>query len=270
MGVSTNGKKKPAAAEIPAAQGADRVGKLALVSIVAGVVFLTLLVAWFLWSGFTKIPTSPAGLAATIAAQSTQIAQMAQTQAPATESTEEPTAALEATAEPTKLPAAAPTACRDGELVLVHEADAGDVLPRTPVGEAERVDIIEIGVPGGGFGGYDRFILITPRLGTVWMVNIREGARTIASRGFCGTNEAVASWAIQAHVPSFQQASRDPLGNQPPAEEIGVYVLRYEEHSLTEIKPGRLNAEDVVGWIDVSFHEGVNVSAVPLTVAPAP
>jgi len=161
-----------------------------------------------------------------------------------------------------------PAACRDGELVLVHAADEGDVLDRLPVGEAERVNIVEIGVPGKGFGGYDRFIVVVPSLGAIWQVNISTGARTIASRGFCSTNEAVANWALEVHVPSFLQASRDQDGNQPPASEIGVYILNYEAGTLTELKPGRLSAMEILKWIDLSFHKGTNVSSVILTVAP--
>jgi len=169
------------------------------------------------------------------------------------------------------VPPAAPAAgCRDGELVLVHAADLGEFLDRLPVGEAERADIMEISHLGNGFGHYDRAIIVLPRLGPVWMVDVVKGAKTVATRGFCGTNEAVAQWAVTAHVPSLQQASRDSEGKQPPESEIAVYRLDFEARALIVVKPATAgNAptpEEILTWIEVSFHEGGTVSYVPLHV----
>lgn len=180
------------------------------------------------------------------------------------------------TAQPTEAPAPtqAPTAgpCRDGELVLIHAADAGDTLDRLPIGEAERVDILEISWPGKGFGGLERAIIVLPRLGPVWQVNAKAGAQTVATRGFCGSNEAVADWAVTAHVQSLQQASRDADGNQPSAGEIGVYRLDYEAKVLIVVKKTTAtnapSPEELLSKIELSFNEGGKVSAVPLTVAP--
>lgn len=163
---------------------------------------------------------------------------------------------------------AAPGACYDGELVLTHKADEGDTLSRTPVGEAERADIMEMSWAGEGFGGLDRAIVVIPRLGPVWAVNVKAGVQTIATRGFCGTNEAVASWAVAAHVPSLQQASRDAEGQQPTSEEVGVYRLDYEARALYVEKaaPAGPSPEEVLGWIELSFHEGGVRSSTPLHV----
>lgn len=189
----------------------------------------------------------------------------------------EPTATEAPTAEPTAALTSAPTAapsgpCRDGQLVLVHAADAGDTLDRLPVGEAERVDIMEISWPGQGFGDLDRAIVVLPRLGPVWQADVLPGAQTVSTRGFCGTNEAVADWAVKAHVPSLQQASRDGQGDQPSADEIGVYRLDYEARTMIIVKKATTaNApapEEVLSHIELSFHENGNVANVPLTVAP--
>lgn len=194
------------------------------------------------------------------------------TAAPTSAPTSAPTATPTAAPTATPIISAPPAACRDGELVLVHAADAGDTLDRLPVGEGERVDIMEISWPGQGFGGLDRAIIVIPRLGNVWQVNVLLGAQTVATRGFCGTNEAVAEWAVTAHVPSLQQASRDATGNQPPAAEIGVYRLDYEARALIVVQAATAanapSPEEVLTRIELSFHEDGNVSAVPLTVAP--
>lgn len=187
---------------------------------------------------------------------------------------------------PTRMPNSAPTAqsvvidptqpsgtgvCEDGKLVLVYNAPVGTVLDRTPVGEAGRVDIMEISKePGKGQGNHDRAIIDIPTLGNVWMVDVKAGADTIMTRGFCGTNEAVADWAVKAHVPSLQQASRDANGNQPPADEIGVYRLDFEARAFIVVKaatsPNAPSPEEVLSWIEVSFNEGGNISAVPMHV----
>lgn len=163
-----------------------------------------------------------------------------------------------------------PASCVDGELVFVLKTPEGQVFQRTPVGEAARADIVEVGRLGGnGFGGWDRFILVVPRLGPVWEVNVLDTS-TVAERGFCGDNAAVAKWAVEQHVPSFRQASRDPNGKQPGIDEIAVYRLDFEKREMIVEKPANSpvapKPETVLGWFDVSFHQGQNKSAVPMHV----
>lgn len=174
---------------------------------------------------------------------------------------------------PTKLPVLptntpvleAVAKCFDGENVFTFAAPKFQVLPRVPMGEAERADIVEVGVPGKGFGGFDRFILEIPRKGNVWQPNLQEGALTAHEIGFCGQDDAVTDWAIKTIVASLQHASRDPQGNQPDAGEITVVRLRFEDATLQEVKPGSLKAEDIASrWLDVSFRENGKTSAVRL------
>lgn len=161
--------------------------------------------------------------------------------------------------------------CEDGKLVLVYNAPVGTVLDRTPVGEAERADIMEFSKePGRGFGNHDRAIVVIPRLGPVWMVDVKKGADTIMTRGFCGTNEAVTDWAIKAHIPSLQQASRDANGDQPPANEIGVYRLDFEARALIVVKAATADnapsPEEILSWIEVMFNDGTSISDVQMHV----
>lgn len=162
--------------------------------------------------------------------------------------------------------------CEDGKPVLVYNADAGQVLDRTPLGEAERADILEISYEGKGlgFGSHARAIIVIPRLGPVWMVDAVAGSDTIMTRGFCGTNEAVTDWAIKAHIPSLQAASRDSNGDQPPADEIAVYRLDFEAGAfIVEKAATAANAptpEEVLSWIEVMFNENGHASAVPMHV----
>lgn len=180
---------------------------------------------------------------------------------------------------PTSTPTTAPTpeliaagadngdkACKDGELLFRDTYPEGMVSPRVPLGEAERENIVELSWPGNGFGGLDRAILVTPRLGPVWGVNV-TGAQTISARGFCGWGDEVTRWAVSQHVPSLQQASRDINGAQPVATEIGVFRLDYEAGALIEIVPGATGvAEGLLERIDVTFSEGAVHSAQPLTL----
>lgn len=158
--------------------------------------------------------------------------------------------------------------CADGELILVHAADQGGVLSRIPIGEAERVDIVEVSWRGKGFGDLDRIILVTPPKGSVWEVNVKPGANTIAARGFCGSKAEVEAWAVKAHVASLQQASRDKNGNQPQDGEIGVYSLDFEKGALNVVQGAGKGPDpkELLDKIDVSFHEGNIASNVPLHV----
>lgn len=158
------------------------------------------------------------------------------------------------------------TTCEDGELLFRDTYPEGEVSPRVPLGEAEREDIVELSWPGQGFGGLDRAILVTPRLGPVWGVNI-IGAQTIGARGFCGWGDEVTNWAKTQHIPSLQQASRDTTGAQPATTEIGVFRLNYEDGILIQVVPGAQGvAEGLLSRLDVTFSEGNNHSAQPLTL----
>ncbi|MBI3558950.1 hypothetical protein HY085_01010 [Candidatus Gottesmanbacteria bacterium] len=199
----------------------------------------------------------------------------------ATAETPRPTARVVATkpANPNVAPATAtapavvPATCfEDGKLEYVVNAvqDGRRFIERQPIGLSAKTSIVEIGrLEGRGFGGFDRVILVVPPKNSEWQINLNR-VSTVAERGFCGDLDAVKKWAVQAHVPSLQQASRDARGNQPSEGEIAVYSLDFKSGRLEIVKPATGSApspEDFLGWVDVSRRQGGQGQNVVINVA---
>ncbi len=155
----------------------------------------------------------------------------------------------------------------DGELgPVAFDMGKPRVYARSPIGSAERETIVELAWPGRGFGGFDRAVVVLPRLGAVWQMNVKSYS-TQAQRFFCGTGEEVTQWASKAHLPSFQQASRNQNGAQPQEGEVALIRLNYEEGTAKVVVAGRAGvAEKVVSMMDLSFHEGGKESNQPLSL----
>lgn len=153
----------------------------------------------------------------------------------------------------------------DGELgPVAFDMGKPKVYSRSPLGSAERATIVELSWPGQGFGGFDRAIVVLPRLGPVWQVNV-TGYSTQMQRFFCGWGDEVVNWAVEAHLPSHMQASRNKNGVEPATNEIPVLALNYEEGSVRIVVEGRTGvAEKALSMLDLSFHEGDVQSAQPL------
>lgn len=170
---------------------------------------------------------------------------------------------------PTTAPAVAPATCvEDGKLEYVVNAvqDGRRFIERQPIGLAAKTSIVEVGqLDGVGFAGWNRAILVVPTKGDVWQVNLNH-VSTVAERGFCGKMPDVVNWAITAHVPSLQQASRDAKGNQPSAEEIGVYRFDFERRALIVEKPSNVDLGTILGMVDVSFRQNGQNNNVPMHV----
>lgn len=187
-------------------------------------------------------------------------------QAPAPKPVETGKNGSETAGDPTPSAAAA---CRDGEMVQSDQVDTPDsALTRLPVGEAARANVVHLAWVGDGFAGLRRAIVITPALGPVWGVHVKEGLFSLAGRGFCGTPAEVAAWADPAEVDSLRRASAATDGSMPPSDEIPVYILNYEARTITTVKaaPNGPTAQEVLDWLEVTFSEGGNHSAVPMHV----
>lgn len=180
-----------------------------------------------------------------------------------------PNTATPASEQPTAQPTETGP-CLDGQMVLDELANQGSLLNRLMVGEAERVTVVHVSWPGEGFAGLDRVIVIAPRQGPVWQVFVKSGAYSIATRGFCGSNQEVADWADPAEVESLRRASADSDGEIPPVSEIGIYLLNYEERTLIVVKnaPDGPTPEEVLNHLELTFSENGNNANVPLAVAP--
>lgn len=178
-------------------------------------------------------------------------------------------AAVRPNVAPATAPAVAPAICADdGKLEYVVNAvkDNSRFIERQPIGLAAKTSIVEVGqLDGTGFAGWNRAILVVPTKGDVWQVNLKH-VSTVAERSFCGKLPDVVNWAIAAHVPSLQQASRDAKGNQPSAEEIGVYRFDFERKALIVEKPSNVDLGIILGMIDVSFRQNGQNNNVPIHV----
>ncbi len=152
--------------------------------------------------------------------------------------------------------------CDDGVSLMEEAADIGDKLPRIPIAASWQTTLVELSIPNpNGFGGLERFIFIVPTAGEVWEAHFREAA-TLHVYGFCGTVPEVQNWAFKQHVSSLQQASQFE-GKRPVSSEIGIYVLNFENKTLTTVKQGLAGqGQRVLALLDISFHEG-NVQDSP-------
>lgn len=166
----------------------------------------------------------------------------------------------------------------DGRVEVQNVADKGGVLRRQPVTLGSRRGILELGIGGGGFEGYDRAIFVIPEGGHTWTLNVREkGALTERLYGFCGPIDAVTKWAFRAHIDSLVQASRRWDGQEPAKSELTLGVFKFEGDNtnppaatLTELQKGRLEILAWVNQFDLTFVDtdgkraGQPIRGVPL------
>jgi len=109
--------------------------------------------------------------------------------------------------------------CQDGKIVSNQFAD----ISRIPIGTLEGAVVAEISWTGSGFGGFDRYVVVVPRMTAETMAFVRD-AKTIHLVQYCGFLKDILAWA-PTHVDALVQSSQDDAGNRPDPQEIGVYFL---------------------------------------------
>lgn len=112
--------------------------------------------------------------------------------------------------------------CQDGKIVSNQYAD----ITRIPIGTLEGAIVAEISWTGSGFGGFDRAIVVIPRMTAEKMAFVRN-SRTIHLVQYCGFLKDILAWA-PTHVDAMVQSAQDDAGNRPDPAEIGVYFLNLD------------------------------------------
>lgn len=165
-----------------------------------------------------------------------------------------PVATLEPTATPTPVPTAMAmpmaAACQDGK-ILANQANS---LTRVPIAVKEGISVWELSWIGTGFGGFDRAVIIVPKVeDTRYAVHVLN-AKTVHGVLYCGTMEAVQEWA-PTHVDAMLITAQDDQGHRP-AQEIGVYLLNWDG-TLTVVKaaPKGPSKETFEKRLEVNFRK---------------
>ncbi len=123
-------------------------------------------------------------------------------------------------------------ACEDGKVIGNQYAN----LNRVPVGTAEGTIVAELSWTGSGFGGYDRAVVIVPKLDdTRYAIHVLN-PKTVHEVQYCGADQAIDNWA-PTHVDAMVITAQANDGSRPDPNEIGVYRLNFDGR-LTEIRPG--------------------------------
>jgi len=112
--------------------------------------------------------------------------------------------------------------CQDGKIVSNQFAD----ISRIPIGTLEGAVVAEISWTGSGFGGFDRAVVVVPRMTSETMAFVRN-SRTIHLVQYCGFLKDILAYA-PTHVDAMVQSAQDDQGNRPDPEEIGVYFLNLD------------------------------------------
>lgn len=124
--------------------------------------------------------------------------------------------------QPTDKPAAdyqGTESCQDGKIVSNQYAD----ITRIPIGTLEGAIVAEISWTGSGFGGFDRAVVVVPRMTAQTMAFVLK-SRTIHLVQYCGFLKDILNYA-PTHVDALVQSSQDDAGNRPDPQEIGVYYV---------------------------------------------
>lgn len=173
--------------------------------------------------GETPDPAQVKNAASTMVAQTAQASAARPTGTPnwgETTKNEPPTA----TNAPALVPAASEEyqgaeGCVDGKIVSNQYAD----INRIPIGTLEGAIVAEVSWTGSGFGGFDRAVVVIPRMTSETMAFVRN-SKTIHLVQYCGNLDAILAWA-PTHVDAMVQSAQDDQGNRPDSKEVGVYFL---------------------------------------------
>jgi hypothetical protein len=112
--------------------------------------------------------------------------------------------------------------CVDGSDLPNAYAD----ISRIPLGNGEGASVYEISWDGLGFSGFDRIVLVLPRMDATHMAFVNN-ARTVHGLRYCGFLEDIIAYA-PTHVDALRQSSQDQQGNRPSADEIPVVLLNLD------------------------------------------
>lgn len=124
--------------------------------------------------------------------------------------------------------------CKDGSSLDNVFAN----ISRIPLGNKEGASVYEISwQPGTGFGGYDRMVLVLPRMDTLHMGFV-DNASTVHGLRYCGYLSDILAYA-PTHVTAIQQSSQDASGNRPSTDEIPVVFMKLDG-SLVIVKDAPL------------------------------
>lgn len=113
-------------------------------------------------------------------------------------------------------------ACKDGSTLDNVYAD----ISRIPLGNREGASVYELSWDGSGFAGFDRIVLVLPRMDETHMGFVNN-ARTVHGLRYCGVLQDVVDYAPN-HVKALRQSSQDGSGNRPAAEEIPVVLMNLD------------------------------------------
>jgi len=162
--------------------------------------------------------------------------------------------------------------CRDGETV----GNLFDNVSRVPVGLAENAAVIEVSWSGNGFGGFERAVIVVPRLDGVQVFLNRVS--TVHMLRYCGTLAEVENYVSDktTHIHAMVVTAVDSQGQKPEESEIGAWSLSIQTgvpSSLVNAPKGPSLAEvrshiEVVRLISLAYDTPASKSTQVATATP--
>ncbi len=121
--------------------------------------------------------------------------------------------------------------CTDGVLNNIQQD-----ISRIPVGNDEGGSIMELSWTGGtGFGGFDRALLVLPRMDATHMAFVLDTA-TVHGNRYCGTMQAIIAYAVDPahHIYAMQKSAQISSTQRPSVDEIPVVFMDLDGNVVLE------------------------------------